>query len=898
MNNDTDVYIARSVNQGAAWTLIPVVGNVGSVTEFMPAVDVDQSSGSVNVMYYSTLGDTGSGNDDVNVMVASSIDAGSTYAINQQLTTATSRASAITGNNDFLDYNGLAVLDGTVQAMWCDNRGATSDAEAFTTSASFSSATNGNVLNVSGTAGSDTIIIRRNAANHSFIEVVVNGVTQYAGLIATLDSAGVLGHAGSDLLTINNANGIVNLPFNYDGGTSILDNDRLAITGNPGSPVARETYLVGATEDAGTWVLDPDGNQGPGVTLAGNGDELTITFLNLEPVDSDTPAVIFDTIMNTMPNDATIQNGGLLNGANSLQVTDNNSTFETFRFANKGTVRIMGSSGADTITVDFTTAAAGLTNLEIYGHLAFDVPGPPADDNAADNLKVFRNAPGVTYILFGQGGNDNFIVGNGDLSLILASVAAVGGDGTDGITVDDSGRNIPVNYLIDPGQITIRTSLAPPADFQITHYDGTMENVQLDGTQAPNQFDVVPSIFAVYFVNGHLPTSAGPGADILVLHTAGTTGRVLTYNPVTGNGNWMFAPPTKTVNFTSIEQLKFAPMLVYSADAAKNGKPTVKVVDADTGALITSFQAYEATYKEGVRVAVGDINGDGIPEIITAPGHNHTALIEVWDITSADLTTPPTLLESFLAYPSSYKGGSTIGIGDVNGDKLNDLVVAPSRGQANIHTYINQGGANAVGHRSPTQFPGVQKSLCRRRFRGRRRCRRRRQCRNHRRLRRRHARYRARVQRRHQRPADRRRPAAPYHSPVPKQRPRRSVRLHGQYRRRSVSGNRRRRRHRRRLATGHLRHHQPHHAGEHIHSLQWQRQQRPAARCRRQPNRSRSATSSASSPYPKAPTASAKKSAACHLPDPRSISSWKTTSNSATACSSPPAFSSASWRHR
>ena len=123
VNNDTDVYIARSVNQGGAWTLIPVVGSVGSVTEFMPAVDVDQSSGSVNVMYYSTLGDTATGNDDVNVMVASSIDAGSTYVINQQLTTATSRASAITGNNDFLDYNGLAVLDGTVQAMWCDNRG-------------------------------------------------------------------------------------------------------------------------------------------------------------------------------------------------------------------------------------------------------------------------------------------------------------------------------------------------------------------------------------------------------------------------------------------------------------------------------------------------------------------------------------------------------------------------------------------------------------------------------------------------------------------------------------------------------------------------------------------------------------------------------------------------------
>ncbi len=304
----------------------------------MPALDVDQSSGSVNVMYYSTIGDTATGNDDVNVMLASSTDAGSNFILDQQLTTATSRASAITGGNDFLDYNGLAVLDGTVQAMWSDNRGLSADSEAFTTSASFSSATNGNVLNVLGTAGDDTITIRRSAANHAFIEVVVNGEIQYAGLIATLDSIGVQGLAGSDTLTIDNANGIVNLPINYDGGTSALDNDKLAITGNPGTPVARETYIVGATADRGTWVLDPDGNQGPGVTVAGNGDELTVTFLNLEPVDSDTPAVVFDTIMTTMPNDATIQNGGLLNGVNSLRVLDNNGTFETFRFANKTTV--------------------------------------------------------------------------------------------------------------------------------------------------------------------------------------------------------------------------------------------------------------------------------------------------------------------------------------------------------------------------------------------------------------------------------------------------------------------------------------------------------------------------------------------------------------------------------
>ncbi len=577
-----------------------------------------------------------------------------------------------------------------MQAFWSDNRGLSAESEAFTASASFSSATNGNILNVLGTSGDDAITIRLSAANHAFIEVVVNGDIQYAGLAATLDSIDVQGLAGSDTLTIDNSNGIVNFPINYDGGTSALDNDKLAITGNPGTPVARETYIVGATADRGTWVLDPDGSQGPGVTVAGNGDELTVTFLNLEPVDSDTPAVVFDTIMTGAPNDATIQNGGLLNGVNSLRVLDNNGTFETFRFANKTTVRIMGQANADTITVDFTAAAAGLMALEIYGHVAPDVLGQPADDNTADNLKVFRNVANIVYTLFGQGGNDNFIVGNGDLSLILAPVAIVAGDGTDdGVTVDDSSRATAVNYIVDPTHVAIRPDLGPASQTLAT-YDGTLENVQVDGTQGPNQFDVSPSTTAVFFINGHLPTFAGPGADILVLHPAGTTGRVLTYNAITGNGNWMFAAPHKTINFTSIEQLKFAPMLVYSADAAKSGKPTVKVVDADTGALITTFLAYESTYKQGVRVALGDINNDGIPEVITAPGHNHTALIEVWDIMSADLVTPPTLLESFLAYPAGFKGGAMIAVGDVNGDNLNDLVVAPSRGQARIHTYINQ----------------------------------------------------------------------------------------------------------------------------------------------------------------------------------------------------------------
>ncbi len=176
-------------------------------------------------------------------------------------------------------------------------------------------------------------------------------------------------------------------------------------------------------------VLDPDDSRGPGLNTAGNGDELTVNFSDLEPVDTDTPATNFDVILNSAANTATIQNGGTLNGANAISVVALLASFESFNFANKTNVRIMGQLGGDTFNVNYTIAAAGLATLGLFGHVAPRRVGTASRRQFRRHVQRNCRCGGVPITASGNGGNDAFNVGTGDLSLILSPVAVIGGDG-------------------------------------------------------------------------------------------------------------------------------------------------------------------------------------------------------------------------------------------------------------------------------------------------------------------------------------------------------------------------------------------------------------------------------------------------------------------------------------
>jgi hypothetical protein len=94
--------------------------------------------------------------------------------------------------------------------------------------------------------------------------------------------------------------------------------------------------------------------------------------------------------------------------------------------------------------------------------------------------------------------------------------------------------------------------------------------------------------------------------------------------------------------------------IITGADAG--GGPHVKVFDGRTTAELASFFAYGAGFTGGVRVATGDLDGDGRADIITVPGRNGVGP-HVKAFSGATLGE----LSSFFAYPPAFAGGVYVG---------------------------------------------------------------------------------------------------------------------------------------------------------------------------------------------------------------------------------------------
>ena len=101
-----------------------------------------------------------------------------------------------------------------------------------------------------------------------------------------------------------------------------------------------------------------------------------------------------------------------------------------------------------------------------------------------------------------------------------------------------------------------------------------------------------------------------------------------------------FGPWSRTVGATQI-----------ITGSGGGSTPHAKAFRGDTLAETASLFPYGGSFVAGVRMAAGDVNGDGIDDIITGLGEGLSPHVKAFDGTNLSL------LASFFAYDAGYTGG-------------------------------------------------------------------------------------------------------------------------------------------------------------------------------------------------------------------------------------------------
>jgi len=215
-----------------------------------------------------------------------------------------------------------------------------------------------------------------------------------------------------------------------------------------------------------------------------------------------------------------------------------------------------------------------------------------------------------------------------------------------------------------------------------------------NGTPSPNGgsiLNAVPlgiTLSAIGEVGFDIPAGLSSGYAALKNAMTGLTG-LYSINLSTGTATLVGTIANGAINVTG---LAVVPRSTLVTAPGPGGGPHVRVFDAHSGAVLMEFMAYFPSFSGGVRVATGDINLDGVPDIITAPGPGGGPHIKVINGVTGDLL--PGTIGQFFAFDPAFTGGVFVAAGDVNGDGFKDVIVAPDIGGGPEVRVIS--GANAA----------------------------------------------------------------------------------------------------------------------------------------------------------------------------------------------------------
>ena len=130
--------------------------------------------------------------------------------------------------------------------------------------------------------------------------------------------------------------------------------------------------------------------------------------------------------------------------------------------------------------------------------------------------------------------------------------------------------------------------------------------------------------------------------------------------------------------------------IAVAAGAGPTSAPVVKLVDPTTGATLAEQLVFDTKLKTGVQAVLGDLDGDGKPELITGTNRGHVAEIRVFSqkvAADGSVTLVRDDRYSLQPFGAGYRHGLVLAAGDFTGDRLADIIAAPAVGNGEVKLY-------------------------------------------------------------------------------------------------------------------------------------------------------------------------------------------------------------------
>ena len=144
---------------------------------------------------------------------------------------------------------------------------------------------------------------------------------------------------------------------------------------------------------------------------------------------------------------------------------------------------------------------------------------------------------------------------------------------------------------------------------------------------------------------------------------------------------------------------RVTPANIYVATPDPGSASVLTVFDAATRAQKFTITAFAGTVAGGVNVAVGDVDGDGNPDIIAGAGSGGGPAVNVFSGKDGSL------LKTFTLGDADSRVGASVAAGDFDGDGLAEVVIGTVRNGQPLVQVVRFADGTVLGGFTP--FPGA-----------------------------------------------------------------------------------------------------------------------------------------------------------------------------------------------